>query len=68
MTKLMYTIGIVFVLLGLLWIGQGMGVVPGTFMTGDRMWAIWGSIEALLGAGLLILLSRGRSRSSGRRR
>lgn len=41
------------VLVGLIWILQGLGYLPGSFMTGDRQWAINGAIA--IGGGLLLL-------------
>ena len=42
------------VLLGLVWIGQGVGVIPGSFMTGRVEWAAIGSLVV---AGALIGLA-----------
>lgn len=39
---------------GALFIGQGLGYVPGSFMTGDPRWAIIGA--ALVTAALVLLL------------
>jgi hypothetical protein len=47
-------VGVVAVLLGLLWMGQGLGFVPGSFMTGARMWFWIGLLVALLGVVLLV--------------
>lgn len=52
--------GALAVAMGLLWVGQGLGLVhwpASSFMLDQRIWAIWG---ALLGAGGLavILLAR----------
>jgi hypothetical protein len=46
-------VGIVLILLGLLWIGQGSNLLPGSFMSGQTMWAIIGVIVAIVGAWLL---------------
>lgn len=35
---------VVALLLGLVWIGQGVGLVPGSFMTGRVEWAVIGSL------------------------
>ena len=45
---------VVALLLGLVWIGQGVGLIPGSFMTGRTEWAVIGS---LLVAGALIGLA-----------
>lgn len=46
------------------WIGQGLGYIPGSFMTGDPLWALAGGVLVALGAALLALELRGRSSSS----
>ena len=47
-------------LVGCVWILQGVNVLPGSFMTGQTKWAIYGGFLVIAGAGLLILASRGR--------
>jgi hypothetical protein len=46
-------VGSLAVLVGLVWIGQGLGFVPGSFMTGQAFWAAAGLVTALVGAWLL---------------
>ena len=53
MTWLRLIGGIVLVLLGLLWIGQGLNLLAGSAMSGQAMWAIIGVLVALVGACLL---------------
>jgi hypothetical protein len=38
------TLAILFAIGGLVWIGQGIGLIPGSFMTGDIRWAIAGAV------------------------
>jgi hypothetical protein len=58
--KLVLTIvGGLAVLLGGVWILQGINVLPGSFMTGDVKWAIYGAILAVAGV-VVILWSRRR--------
>jgi hypothetical protein len=53
--KLLLTIvGALAVLLGGVWILQGINVLPGSFMTGDIKWAIYGAILAV--AGVVVIL------------
>jgi uncharacterized membrane protein len=42
-------VAIVLGLLGLAWLGQGLGLVPGSFMTGQTFWALAG-VAALTAA------------------
>jgi hypothetical protein len=37
---------------GAVWILQGSGVLPGSFMTGQRMWLIIGIIVGIVGVAL----------------
>jgi hypothetical protein len=60
-------VGVVAILVGLLWIGQGLNLIPGSFMTGDPKWFVIGAVVALAGV-LLVLtgLSRSHRAPSGR--
>lgn len=49
------------VLIGLIWTGQGIGLIGGSFMTGDPTWLVIGLVVLLVGAGLIFLSTRGRS-------
>lgn len=56
-------IGIAAILMGLLWIGQGMGLVmwpASSFMLAQRQWALWGLLLAALGLALLLRAGRRR--------
>jgi hypothetical protein len=50
--------GVLFLLAGCVWILQGINVLPGSFMTGQTRWAIYGAILALVGIALLISANR----------
>lgn len=53
---LFLVIGTLAVMIGLLWVGQGLGLImwpKSSFMLGVRQWAINGSITALVGAVLI---------------
>ncbi|MBV8161979.1 MAG: hypothetical protein JO265_13735 [Acidimicrobiia bacterium] len=47
-------IGAVLVLVGAVWIGQGVGAIHGSFMTGHAEWAVIGGVCAFLGGALLV--------------
>jgi hypothetical protein len=57
MARLLITIiGVLALLMGLLWIGQGLGIVrwpASSFMIDTRPWAMRGLLLALVGAGLI---------------
>jgi hypothetical protein len=57
-------LGVVLVLMGLLWTGQGLGVIGGSFMSGAVIWAVIGPLTALVG---VVLIVRGARRSTGER-
>ena len=49
--------GVLAVLMGLLWIGQGLGYIhwpASSFMLDQRPWAVRGAILAAVGLGLLV--------------
>lgn len=48
-------VGALAVLVGALWIGQGLGYVPGSFMTGAIAWFWIGLVVAVVG--LLLVLA-----------
>jgi hypothetical protein len=45
--------GVVLVLLGLLWIGQGLDIISGSGMSGHARYAVLGAVVALAGVWLL---------------
>ncbi len=47
-------LGVVLVLLGAVWILQGINVLPGSFMTGQIQWAIYGVVAMVVGSALLV--------------
>jgi uncharacterized membrane-anchored protein YitT (DUF2179 family) len=49
----MAILGVLMVLMGGVWFLQGINVLPGSFMTGELRWAVYGGILAAVGIGLL---------------
>lgn len=47
-------LGVVACLVGLLWIGQGLGTVHGSPMTGHRQYSALGVVVLIVGLGLLL--------------
>jgi hypothetical protein len=47
--------GLVLVLVGILWILQGVGVAKGSFMTGSAFWGWMGGLAVAVGAPILVL-------------
>ena len=48
------------VLAGAVWFLQGINVLPGSFMTGQTRWAIYGGITFVVGIALLLRANRPR--------
>jgi uncharacterized membrane protein YcjF (UPF0283 family) len=58
-------VGAVVALIGLLFAGQGLNLVPGSFMTGDRTWFWVGLVLVVAGVALVVTgLRRGSSARS----
>lgn len=51
-------IGVLLILFGGIWILQGIKILPGSFMTGQIRWAIYGGIAVLVGIILIMLVNR----------
>ena len=45
----MIVLGVLAVLVGVIWIGQRLGLIPGSVMTGDRTWFYIGIGVAVVG-------------------
>jgi hypothetical protein len=56
----MNLVGAVLVLFGAIWFLQGINVLPGSFMTGQIRWAVYGGIAVAAGISLLIAAKRRR--------
>ena len=54
-------VGVVAVLVGAVWIGQGANLIPGSFMTGDRTWLAIGIFVAAAGVALIVVGVRRRA-------
>ena len=52
--------GVLCLLVGCVWIFQGINILPGSFMTGQTKWAIYGGLMVVVGLGLLISANRRR--------
>jgi hypothetical protein len=50
--------GVILVLFGGIWFLQGVNVLPGSFMTGQVRWAIYGGIAVVAGIILLVTAKR----------
>ena len=59
-------VGVIALLIGGVFAGQGLNLIPGSFMTGDRTWLYIGLIIAVVGVILIVIGLRrpGRGRSN----
>jgi hypothetical protein len=48
-------VGLVLGLLGLLWLGQGVGLIGGSVMTGSGVWTVIGAVLLVGGAAIVAL-------------
>jgi hypothetical protein len=53
-------VGVLFILMGGVWFLQGINLLPGSFMTGQTQWAIYGAVAILVGVLLLVFANRRR--------
>lgn len=58
MRILLNVVGIVLVFFGGVWFLQGISVLPGSFMTGQMKWAVYGGIAFVAGVIVLIWANR----------
>jgi hypothetical protein len=56
------TLGAFLLLVGLIWMLQGTNVLPGSFMTGEPVWAIAGALVALGAISMLVVINFRRRR------
>ena len=54
------SLGVVAVIVGCTWFLQGINVLPGSFMTGQTKWAVYGAITLIAGIAVLIWMRRRR--------
>ena len=52
-------VGVILLLIGGVWFGQGIGAIHGSFMTGQALWAVIGAIFVFFGISLLAGARRG---------
>ncbi|MBY5161891.1 hypothetical protein [Salsipaludibacter albus] len=57
MNRMRLVLGVLLVLVGLVWTGQGIGWIGGSSMTGEPLWALLGPLVAVAGV-LVVLRSR----------
>lgn len=51
-------VAVPMILVGGVWLGQGMGYIKGSFMTGSAFWAVAGVVLLIGGLGAVVLAAR----------
>ncbi len=54
MRYVLLIVGGLMVLMGGIWLLQGIGILPGSFMTGQSFWAVMGAIFLAVGGSLVL--------------
>ena len=49
---------LILAIVGLVWVGQGVGLMPGTAMSGSSFWALVGAALVLVAIGVVVLERR----------
>ncbi|GEO00736.1 hypothetical protein NSE01_25680 [Novosphingobium sediminis] len=63
MAQTLRVLGLFALFLGLLWMGQGAGLImwpASSFMLEQKIWILWGGVLTLVGASLLVVAQRSR--------
>ena len=51
-------IAVLLILAGTIWFLQGIGILPGSIMSGQIQWAVYGGIAVVVGIGALVFANR----------
>jgi len=54
----LHIVGALLILVGSVWVLQGVNILPGSFMTGQIQWAINGAIAIALGIAVILFARR----------
>jgi hypothetical protein len=54
----MNIVGVLLIIFGAIWVLQGINVLPGSFMSGQIKWAIYGGCLAAVGIIMLVAARR----------
>jgi hypothetical protein len=54
-------VGGLLVIVGCIWFLQGVNVLPGSFMTGQIRWAVYGGISVVVGIIVLVAAAKRRT-------
>ena len=54
MRTAMLVVGVLCLLTGGVWFLQGINVLPGSFMTGQKKWAVYGGVMIVVGIAAIV--------------
>ena len=54
-------VGLILILVGCIWLLQGVNLLRGSFMTGHIRWAVYGGIAVVVGIVVLVAAARRRT-------
>jgi hypothetical protein len=60
MNTIIKTVATLLIFLGVIWLLQGLGVLPGSVMTGDTKWAVIGAASVIAGVAAWAFAARRR--------
>ena len=58
MKVILFIVGVLLILFGIVWFLQGINVLPGSFMSGQIQFAIAGIVAVIVGTGLIVYSRR----------
>jgi LPXTG-motif cell wall-anchored protein len=58
-------VGVLLILVGGVWFLQGINVLPGSLMSGQTQWAVYGGLAVLIGIGSLVFANRRKASRQG---
>ncbi len=58
MKRILQILAVLIALIGIVWFGQGIGLIHGSVMTDDSKWAVIGIIMIVVGAGTFLFARR----------
>ncbi len=60
MKILISIVGVLLIIMGIVWILQGINILPGSFMTGQLRWAVFGSLAVIVGILVVVFANKKR--------
>ena len=60
MKTVLTIVGALLIFFGAVWFLQGINILPGSFMTGQTRWAVFGGISFVAGVALMVFARRHR--------